>query len=138
MFIKPTARDTKRFNGCVVREFMDLAYTASLPSEMTVSCADYVDFLSEYRVFCHRGAIVGVKHYKGDYKLFPDFEIIEAAIARFDHSPIAYGVDFGITADSRCLLVEVNDAWCLGSYGLEPVTYANMLADRWHEMTACR
>jgi hypothetical protein len=44
-------------------------------------------------------------------------------------------MDWGVTRDERTLLVEVNDAYSLGSYGLDPLVYAPMLADRWFEMT---
>jgi hypothetical protein len=32
------------------------------------------------------------------------------------------------------LLIEANDAFALGAYGLDAVTYASMLEDRWLEL----
>ena len=49
-------------------------------------------------------------------------------------APAAYGLDFGVTADGRTLLVEANDGFALGCYGLDPVIYAEMLEARWCEL----
>jgi hypothetical protein len=46
-------------------------------------------------------------------------------------APIACALDFGVSADGRTLLIEANDAFALGAYGLDAVVYANMLEDRW-------
>jgi hypothetical protein len=51
-------------------------------------------------------------------------------------TPAAFGNDFGVAADGRTLLVEVNDAYSLGYVGLRTVPYANMLEDRWVELVA--
>jgi hypothetical protein len=44
-------------------------------------------------------------------------------------------LDFGVTSDSRTLLVEANDAFALGAHGIDAVAYAKMLEDRWLEIT---
>lgn len=49
--------------------------------------------------------------------------------------PDAYGIDFGVTKDGRTLLIEVNDAWALGCYGLESHLYAKFLLTRWAQLT---
>jgi hypothetical protein len=50
----------------------------------------------------------------------------------------AYGIDFGITSDSRTLLVEVNPAYALGCFGLKEVPYSEMLEAWWLEQTTSR
>lgn len=64
----------------------------------------------------------------------PDTGTVRAAVAAYAEAPVAYSLDFGVTADGRTLLVEANDAFALGAYGLEPVVYARMLEDRWLEL----
>jgi len=52
----------------------------------------------------------------------------------FTGAPVAYSLDFGVTEDGRTLLVEANDFYFLGCYGLSPLSYALAIADRWKEI----
>lgn len=137
-FIKPKAEQRKVFTGHVVSRYVDLIKTAGLPGETKVWSSPIVEFISEYRVFINRGKIVGLKHYKGDFLVFPDDIAIERMVNDYYDAPIAYSLDVGVTKSpfdaSDTLLVEVNDANALGCYGLGPVTYANMIVDRWNEV----
>ena len=55
--------------------------------------------------------IIGVGHYNGDPFVHPDPAVVLAAVNDYRaEAPVAYGIDFGVTADGRTLLVEVNDA----------------------------
>ncbi|MEJ0101624.1 MAG: ATP-grasp domain-containing protein [Bacteroidota bacterium] len=47
-----------------------------------------------------------------------DYKVIEKAVKAFKDSPKAYALDFGLTADGRLLLVEANEGYSIGSYGL--------------------
>ncbi len=135
IFIKPLPHDFKLFAGHVVAGFRDLISTGSLPPETPLRCAETVPFASEYRCFVHRGEIIGAKHYAGDFRLSPDWSIVEAAQRAYEKPPIGGAMDFGVTQDGRTLLVEVNDGFSLGHYGLTPNLYAALLADRWLELT---
>lgn len=133
VFIKP--RDIgKQFTGYIVREFRDLIETSSFPDETPVIASEVVNFVTEYRTFVLNGRLLSSKHYKGDFRRIPDFAVIEAAVARFVTCPVSYGIDFGLTDDGRTLLVEVNDAYSLGCYGLSPTAYARMIRARWEQM----
>lgn len=44
-------------------------------------------------------------------------------------------MDFGLTDDGRTLMIEVNDGYALGCYGLLYVNYAKLLSARWAELT---
>lgn len=135
VFFKPLPHDTKLFNGTVAREFRDLIATAHLSAGLPVLCSELVGFVSEYRVFILHREAIGCRHYKGDFRLFPDFRVVDAAIEKFAGSPAAYAMDFGVTRDGRTLLVEVNDGYALGCYGLSETRYAKMLEARWRELT---
>ena len=133
IFIKP--RDIgKQFTGYVIREFRDLIETAAFPDDTPVITSDVVSFVTEYRTFVLRGRLVGSKNYKGDFRFVPDFRVVEAAVAEYASSPVAYGIDFGLTDDGRTLLVEVNDSFSLGCYGLSATVYARMIEARWKQM----
>ena len=135
IFIKPLPHKFKLFGGHVVRSFRDLIATGAHPHDTPVRCAETVPFASEYRCFLHRGEIIGAKHYAGDFRLAPDWSIVEAARQAYQSAPAGCAMDFGVTHDGRTLLVEVNDGFSLGHYGLNPNLYAALLADRWSEIT---
>ena len=134
IFVKPAAEDTKLFNGVVFRKFADTISTAHIPAQTNVICSEVVSFISEYRVFVIRGEIVGMKHYKGNCGVFPDFEIVKNAVKKYGSWQAGYGIDFGVTDSNKTLLVEINDGYSLGCYGLDPLIYAALLEARWNEL----
>lgn len=135
VFIKPLPHDFKLFAGHVVARFGDLLRTCDLPSQTPVQCAQAVEFAVEYRCFVHRDEIIGCKHYAGDFRIAPDWAVIDAALLAYAERPIGCALDFGVTRNGQTLLVEVNDGFSLGHYGLTPIFYAQLLADRWQEIT---
>lgn len=134
-FVKP--RETqKAFTGYVVSAFRDLIPTARHPDDLPVWSCETVEFVSEWRYFVLRNEVIGVGHYRGDVFTHPDPATVRAAVDAFrPGTPAAYAIDFGVTADGRTLLVEVNDAYSLGHLGLRSLPYANMLEDRWLQLT---
>lgn len=136
IFAKPVPGDLKLFPGMVLTRFRDLVLTASLPSSHAVVCSDPVEMVSEYRVFVARGEVVGCRHYKGDFRRFPDFGVIDATIQSFHEAPRGYGIDFAVTAGGETVLVEVNDGFSLGCYGLPALPYSLLLESRWEELVA--
>jgi hypothetical protein len=48
--------------------------------------------------------------------------------------PVAYSIDVGVLADGRTALVECNDGFALGNYGVGARVYAEMHRDRWYQM----
>jgi ATP-grasp domain-containing protein len=96
--------------------------------------SEVVNFVSEYRVYVMKGEILGVKHYIGDFFTYPDGNVIKEAIKAYITAPAGYVMDFGVTTDGRTLLVECNDGWSIGNYGLSGGQYVSLLAARWVEM----
>jgi hypothetical protein len=132
-FIKPLAA-AKEFAGLVLANPRDLDRVRHLDDDLAVQAAEPVPFVSEWRYFVSRGAVVGTAHYKGDCFTHPDSATVRKAVADYTGAPAAYGLDFGVTADGRTLLIEANDGYALGCYGLDPVIHAAMLEDRWCEV----
>jgi hypothetical protein len=138
VFVKP----------CACKAFTGFVWTGSEGDHYTVMHllddgdgdpvwrSEVVDFRSEWRVFVHRGEVVGIRGYKGEPLGFPDAAAVRAMVAAWAGAPVAYALDVGVVADGRTLLVETNDCYALGSYDLRSDVYARMLADRWREMTA--
>lgn len=134
IFVKPLVG--KLFDGHVARAYRDLIRTSGLAPETAVWWSEVVEFKGEYRGFICNGELVGFRHYKGDFRLPVDFAPVDAAIQSWNALPRGCSMDWGTTSDGRTLLIEVNDGYSLGCYGLLPVIYANLLVSRWSELAA--
>lgn len=53
---------------------------------------------------------------------------------KWEGRPNACSMDICYTKDGRTLLVEMNDAYALGCYGLEKVMYARFISARWSQL----
>lgn len=132
-FVKP-AFDNKLFTGFVAKSEIDLIKLQRLPSHTNVLISSVIDIVSEYRCFVHKGKLVDMKQYNGDFTVFPNIHVIENAIAEFKDQPIAYTLDFAILKDNTMELIEINDFFGIGYCGMNIVTYCKMLDDRWNQL----
>ena len=74
--------------------------------------------------------------YKGDWRAHFDPRVVEQALAAYlPEAPAAFSLDIGCTAAGKTVVVEVNDGYALGSYGLMPLAYAKFLSARWAQLT---
>ena len=96
--------------------------------------SDIVNFVSEYRCFILYGEPIGIKHYLGDQTIFPNCKIIKKVTELYKKAPCAYSLDIGVLDTGETAIVEFNDAWACGSYGLEPRLYTRFLSERWIEI----
>lgn len=134
LFVKPVSH--KLFTGFVwnasVGERMLIA-THRTDTEVWIS--ELVQWESEYRCFIQDGEIVGVRLYKGDWAKALDRDTVEAAVRAYKSQPRGLSLDFGVTSTGETLLVEANDGFALGSYGLKSPVYARLIGARWEELT---
>jgi ATP-grasp domain, R2K clade family 2 len=137
IFIKP-ATLTKKFTGRLVHSPKDLISCGDESEDTEIWCSEPVNFLAEWRCFVRYGEILGVKHYFGDWRVHFDAQVIERAIAAYTSAPAGYAADFGVTDKGETLLIEVNDGYSIGAYGLFPPDYARLLASRWAQMSGSR
>lgn len=131
-FIKPKA-GSKVFTGRVVNGTHDLI-GIGLPFDYPIWISEVVEFIAEWRCFVLDGQVLDVRPYTGDYHAHFDASVIDEAISCRKDTPIAYGLDIGVTRDGRTLVVEVNDGYALGNYGLSPLNSINFHKARWKEM----
>lgn len=117
--------------GVITKESSRRDFFNGVPDAFPVLVSDYMDIVSEWRGYVIDGQLKGIKHYLGDIRVFPDMKVVDAAIADYRTQPAGYSIDFGITADGKTILVECNDGYSLGNYGLEPSLYSTLLAKRW-------
>lgn len=62
---------------------------------------------------------------------------VETVIQSFENSEEStdgYGIDFGILKNGETSLVEWNDGFALGSYGLDKNIYTDLLLSRWKQI----
>lgn len=132
IFIKPV--ETKLFAGKVITEFKDfIGLRYDRPVE--IWCSEAVPLLTEWRCFVRYRTLLDVRYYKGAWDSQLDLSIVQAAIEAYHSQPAAYCLDFGVDAQGKYYLVEVNDGHSLGSYGMGAVSYAKFLSARWSELT---
>lgn len=133
LFVKPCKQ--KLFTGFVCEgTFNDQIRMGPYSETEEVFVSDPVNFVSEYRCFVLRGDILTARHYKGDWGVSISRKRVEEAVEAWEDAPVAYCLDFGATDKGETVLVEVNDGFALGTYGLQPTLYAQMLEARWQEM----
>ena len=134
LFIKP--KQIKLFTG-MVTDTMTLSCLKPYPNDSRVWV--YKPFESpiesEWRCYIHYGKIKEIKHYSGDFWILPDRNYIESIIGRFrENFPISFTIDVGILESGENVVVEFNDMWAIGNYGVDNRTYLGMLKDRWFEI----
>ncbi len=134
VFVKPiTAR--KKFTGVLVRRLGDLAGCGDQGEDTPVWCAEPVSFVTEWRCFVRYGQVLAVQFYRGSWRAHFDPLVVDAIVKAHRQPPRAYAFDIGVTAAGATVLVEVNEGYAIGSYGLPSLAYARLLSARWAELT---
>ncbi len=133
LFVKPV--EDKKFTGIVVNSPKDLIGCGSCYENTDVICSEVIPIQTEWRVFVRYGKILDVRPYKGDWRKHFNADIIEAAVKDYVSAPAGYAIDFGVTDKGETVLIEVNDGYSLGCYGLFYIDYAKLLSARWAELT---
>lgn len=123
----------KLYSGILIKADRQLAYLDQYLCE-PAWVSTPLQFKSEWRCFVHQGKLVDSRPYQGDFRLAPDYTKVDSMIAEFKSAPVAYTLDVGIDQLNRTLVVEVNDFWAIGAYGLSPEVYAQMLIDRYEQI----
>jgi len=132
VFIKPL--QTKLFQGKVINSFKDYI-GLNYKEEVEVWCSEVVDVVTEWRCFVRYGSLLDVRYYKGKWDSRLDLDIVNDAISKYTTQPASYCLDFGVDAEGKHYLIEVNDGHSLGSYGMGAISYAKFLSARWSELT---
>lgn len=132
VFVKPV--DEKRFTGVVVRSVGDLRGIGRGAADQEVLCSEPIDLVAEWRCFVRYGSVLDVRPYSGDWHYRYDAAVIDGIVRDYASAPAGYAADVGVTRDGRTLLVEVNDGYALGCYGLQHNLYAKLLSARWAEL----
>ncbi len=136
IFAKPALRP-KLFTGMVFSGPGDFYFANGASRNEPVWCSEVVEWRSEYRVYVMDGQILSIDHYDGDPSVAIDRVVVERAIADLAGSGLAlagYGIDFGVLATGQTALVEANEGYALGAYGIDGDLYAALTFARWREL----
>jgi hypothetical protein len=136
VFIKPATR-RKRFTGLVFSDLSESYQLEGASGQTPIWCSQLVDWQSEWRVFVLHGKILGIQSYRGDARTRPDTAVVETLCALWvatGRASCAFALDVGVLATGETALVEVNDGFSLGRYGLPVALYTDMVIARWEEM----
>jgi hypothetical protein len=135
-FIKPIKN--KLFTGftcTTAKEAIKVKDISPCTFNTMVYMCSYVKFDAEFRAYVFKNKIVDVFRYWGDnWSVTVDKAKVEHMVSLVPNPPVFYSLDFGIDDKGRTLLVEINDGYALGNYGLGPKQYAEMSMARWKEI----
>lgn len=141
-FVKPIKG--KAFVGKIIRDVSDLVGCGNHSENYEVLVSEPIDICAEWRCFITYDEIVDVrpygrimdkkrKSYLYSYDSAVLVEMLEA-FKKWEDRPNACGMDICVTKDGRTLLVEMNDAYSLGCYGLPGIYYAKLISARWAQL----
>lgn len=142
LFVKPI-RD-KAFTGKIVSSIADLVGCGNRTENYEVLVSEPLNIAAEWRGFITYDNLVDLRPYgklldrtRESYLYHYDGNVVLKmmdAFCEWESRPAACSMDICCTKDGRTLLVEFNDAYSLGCYGLSSVAYAKMISARWSQL----
>lgn len=141
-FVKPVK--SKVFTGKIISDIADLVGCGNYSENYEVLVSEPLDICAEWRCSIIYDKIVDVRPYgaldsndKKHYMYHYDPYVLDKMLQTFvkwEERPAACSMDICVTKDNRTLLVELNDAYSLGSYGLPAIYYAKLISARWSQL----
>jgi len=132
-FVKSNEK-IKSFTGVITKDVTDFSHIPD--GELQIS--DIINIDSEYRCFVYKGELVGLKHYSGDFTVFPSIAQIYVMINEFKDAPVAYTLDIGINNHSgrylkpkETFIIEVHDFFSCGLYGFNDYRLLPHMFTKW-------
>ena len=145
-FVKPVR--SKAFTGKIISSISDLVGCGNCYENYEVLVSEPLDICAEWRCFITYDRIVDVRPYgvlldpkRKSYMYHYDAKVLEAMLESFnkwEERPAACSMDICVTKDNKTLLVELNDAYSLGCYGLAGIYYAKLISARWSQLTGVK
>jgi hypothetical protein len=135
LFIKPT--QIKLFTGLVVNK-MWINSVREFSDDTEVMVYNVIKSItSEWRLYIHNHQIIDSKNYSGNFRDQPSYTFAEGVIKKYKNiMPCAYTMDIGksVEVQHHSFVVEFNDMWAIGNYGVPNDLYLRMLKDRYFEI----
>ena len=141
-FVKPVRG--KAFTGKTISSIKDLVGCGNWSEDYEVLVSEPLKILAEWRCFILYDQLLDVRPYgilldgsRNGFYYHYDAAILRSMMNTFvkwPGRPAACAMDICYTAEGKTLLVEFNDAYALGSYGLPEIYYAKMISARWSQL----
>ena len=131
IFVKPVRG--KMFDGRLIESFKDFIGIGSREN-LDVWTSTPIRFVAESRCFVRYNQIMDNRQYKGDPFKVVSERFAKECLEAFVSKPASFCMDFGITESGEEVLIEVNDAYSLGCYGLFSTSYAKLISARWYDL----
>lgn len=94
--------------------------------------SELVDIVSEYRCFIKNNKLVGIKHYCGDFTIFPNIESVMKMIDTYmENAPCSYTLDIGILKSNKTIVIEIHDFFSCGLYGFNDYNILPFMYTQW-------
>lgn len=133
VFLKPL--EGKLFPGICVWSERDFIGRFCNGEKLQVYCSELLNFEEEWRCFVRYGEILDIRRYSGTIGRNYDIKAVQKAVEGYLTAPAGYAMDIAVTDHGETVIVEINDGYSLGSYGLDPLLYAKLLSARWAQLT---
>lgn len=137
-FIKPF--DIKLFTGFVIDQ-MQYPHIKSIPDETPVMVYEPFKYPieSEWRCYVLYNRVEYIANYAGDFLVNLDGVYLRKVMNENRSTfPSAYTIDIGVLANGENVVVEFNDMWAIGNYGVPNDLYLRMLRERYFEIIRSR
>lgn len=141
-FVKPTR--SKAFTGKIIGGVADIVGCGNHSEDYEVIVSEPLDICAEWRCFIIYDELIDVRPYgmlmdktRQSYCYHYDSKVLLEMMEAFktwNERPTACSMDICVTKDGRTLLVELNDAYALGCYGLPAIYYAKLISARWSQL----
>jgi hypothetical protein len=138
LFVKP--KQIKLFTGMVVnKQFVFSLNPYPDDTDVIVSKPFKSEIVSEWRCYVRKNIIgdpiVDIRCYSGDPFVIPKKEfILELFNQNILIYPKSYTIDVAILENGENTVVEYNDMWAIGNYGIENEKYVSLLKERYFEI----
>lgn len=133
LFVKPV--EAKLFTGMVFGpDSIEQLNQIPDSTEVLLSKTFESKIAAEVRCYVHNKVIVDARGYAGNYKLWPNWAWAEEVLSSLPHQFAAFTMDIGILENGDNVIIEFNDMWAIGNYGMENALYFQLLKDRYNEI----
>lgn len=136
LFIKP-AKGWKKFTGFVCEDPRDHRLSR-VSKNIPVWISTPIAIRSEWRVYVSKRNILGIRVCPySDENIKPDTETIQKCLQKLYESGQDYDgfvIDFGVTNENKTVLIEMNDGFSFGNYGISGKDYFEIISNRWKQL----
>ena len=91
------------------------------------------DNFTEYRCFVYKNELVGIQYYCGNFRIFPNLNIIDSMINDYSiYAPISYTLDIGTYSNEDAFVIECHNFYSCGLYGFNDLNVIYNMIVKWH------